>query len=91
MIVGKMICTVKEQPGDRWFLEQVRYDAGSSPMARSRAEFIARCYKMWRHIFAFLMDTRNSMQPLSYSCILQQSRQKIVSLSVCKCSMLSIL
>ena len=54
------ICTVEEQAGDRWFLEKIRYDAGSSPVARSRADFIAGCYQMWRHNLAHLVDTRYS-------------------------------
>ena len=66
-----IICTVEEQAGDRWFLEKIRYDAGSSPVARSRADFIAGCYKMWRHSLARLMDIsyRNGMHVHSCSCI----------------------
>ena len=58
-----IIFVVEEQAGrsPRWFLEKIRYDAGSSPVARCRAEFIGGCYKMWRHSLALLTDTRNSI------------------------------
>ena len=69
-----IICAVEEQPGDRWFLEKIRYDAGSSPTARSHAEFVAGCYKMWRHSLALLTDTRNSIETAFYMLFLQHDR-----------------
>ena len=67
-----IVFAVDEQAGrsPRLFLEKIRYEAGSSPEARSRADFIAGCYNMWRHSLARLVDTRYStyMYILTRSC-----------------------